>query len=48
MLRPDLHGRAAGTDVTAVRREARARRAPRVTRPGVDRKLRRAADDTAA
>lgn len=46
LLRPDLHGRGAADDVTAVRREARARRAPRVTRPTIDRKLRGEADAT--
>lgn len=40
LLRPDLHGRGASDDVTAVRREARIRRAPRVTRPTIDRKVR--------
>lgn len=48
MLRPDLHGRAASLDVTAPRREARARRSPRVTAPAIDRKVRNADEESEA
>lgn len=48
LLRPDLHGRSASLDVTAPRREARARRSPRLTAPAIDRKVRLANEDTDA
>jgi hypothetical protein len=47
-LRPDLHGRPDGQDVTAVRKAPKARRAARVTRPEIERKLRSADEDPAA
>lgn len=47
-LRPDLHGRPDGQDVTAVRKAPKARRAARVTRPEIERKLRIADEDSAA
>jgi len=48
LLRPDLHGRSAADDVTAVRREGRSSRAPRTTHPTIDRKLRQAASEDIA
>lgn len=47
LLRPDLHGRPDGQDVTAARKAPRSARAARVTRPEIDRKLRTAGDDPA-
>jgi hypothetical protein len=48
LLRPDLHGGAPTDDVTALHRESHAGRAPRVTSPTIDRKLRQAASEDIA